>query len=164
MFSDDSTITSITGNLFVNSIAPGEIIIHPSQFYVKVDTNFSGDFTFNFEITKDGWLYWEDTYPDIISSYVYNELDLPVNYSLYQNYPNPFNPSTTIKYGIPERSFVELRIYDILGKEVKLLVNEEQDAGYYELNFNASDLSSGVYFYQLKAGSVFKTKKMILMK
>jgi hypothetical protein len=84
--------------------------------------------------------------------------------NLFQNYPNPFNPKTTIKYGINERAFVELRIYDILGREVKLLVNEEQDLGYYELNFNAAELSSGVYLYQLKAGSFIETKKMLLIK
>ncbi len=73
-------------------------------------------------------------------------------YVLMQNYPNPFNPTTTIKYGITERTFVELKIYDILGREVEVLVNEEQDAGYYDVIFKASILPSGVYFYQLKAG------------
>jgi len=86
------------------------------------------------------------------------------NYSLSQNYPNPFNPSTTIKYTLPERSIVELIVYDIIGREVELLVNEEQDSGYYELNFIASGLTSGVYFYQLKAGTFIQTKKMILIK
>jgi len=164
MFSDDTTITSITGNLFVNSIAPGELIIHPSYFYVKVDSNFSGDFTFNFEITKGGWLYWEDSYPDSIISYAANEITLPVSYSLSQNYPNPFNPSTTIRYGIPERTFVELWIYDILGREVELLVNKEQNAGYYKIDFNAAKLSSGIYLYQLKTGDFIQTNKMILLK
>jgi hypothetical protein len=91
-------------------------------------------------------------------------LSIPDEYSLSQNYPNPFNPSTTIKFAIPERKFVELRIYDILGREVELILNEEQDAGYYELNFDASQLSTGVYFYQIKAGSFIKTKKMLLIK
>ena len=85
-------------------------------------------------------------------------------YILEQNYPNPFNPATTIKYGIPEQTFVELRVYDILGREVEFLVNEEQEAGYYELNFDGINLSSGVYFYQLKAGSFIETKKMTLLK
>ncbi len=93
-----------------------------------------------------------------------NLLLIPEEYSLAQNYPNPFNPSTKIKYGIPERTFVELKIYDILGREVGLLVKEEQDAGYYELNFNAVKLSSGIYLYRLQAGDYIKTKKMILLK
>ena len=89
---------------------------------------------------------------------------IPAEFTLSQNYPNPFNPSTTINYGITKRTFVELRIYDILGREVELLVNEEQDAGYYELDFNASKLSSGIYLYQIKAGNFIETKKMILLK
>jgi len=89
---------------------------------------------------------------------------VPDAYSLSQNYPNPFNPTTTINYGLKERSFVELKIYDILGREVALLINEEQDAGYYELNFNAASLASGIYLYQLNAGNFVETKKMVLMK
>jgi C-terminal processing protease CtpA/Prc len=164
MFSDDTTITAIAGNLIVNSIDPGEIIIHPAHFYVQVDSNFSGDFTFNFEVKKDNWRYWKDTYPDSIISYAAHEITLPLSYILHQNYPNPFNPSTTIKYGIPERTFVELRIYDIIGREVEMLVNEEQDAGYYDVSFKASALSSGVYLYHLRAGDFIETKKMVLMK
>ena len=86
------------------------------------------------------------------------------SFQLYQNYPNPFNPTTTIKYSIPERSSVELKVYDILGNEVALLVDEQRDAGYYELNFNASKLASGIYFYELKSENFIETKKMILMK
>ncbi|MBT8380459.1 MAG: T9SS type A sorting domain-containing protein [Ignavibacteria bacterium] len=109
------------------------------------------------------WCYWR--WPMIYNpTSVENEVKLPIHISLEQNYPNPFNPSTTIKYGITDKSFVELRIYDVLGREVVLLVNEEQDAGYYELNFNASSLSSGVYLYQLKAGEFIETKKMLLLK
>ncbi|MGB5894535.1 MAG: T9SS type A sorting domain-containing protein, partial [Ignavibacteriaceae bacterium] len=89
---------------------------------------------------------------------------VPAEFTLSQNYPNPFNPATTIKYGITERTFVELRIYDILGREVVLLVNEEQDAGYYKVIYNATKLASGIYFYRLQAGSFIKTKKMVLMK
>ena len=85
-------------------------------------------------------------------------------YSLSNNYPNPFNPSTTIKYQIPELSFVTLKVYDVLGNEIATLVNEEKPIGNYEIVFNATDLTSGVYFYQLQAGSFVETKKMILMK
>jgi len=88
----------------------------------------------------------------------------PITFELFQNYPNPFNPTTTIKYGIPERTFIELIIYDILGKEVELLISEEQEAGYYEINFNAAILSSGIYLYRLQAGDFIQTKKMILLK
>ena len=104
------------------------------------------------------WYLWDWPMP------VENESTVLSEYVLMQNYPNPFNPSTTIKYGISERTFVELKIYDILGREVASVINEEKDAGYHEINFNASKLSSGVYLYQLKAGSFIETKKMILLK
>jgi len=83
---------------------------------------------------------------------------------LYQNYPNPFNPTTVINYQIPNDGFVTLKVYDILGKEVKTLVNEFQAKGKYSLNFDASRLASGIYFYQMRAGNFSSTKKMILTK
>jgi hypothetical protein len=85
-------------------------------------------------------------------------------YSLSNNYPNPFNPVTTISYQIPELSFVKLKVYDVLGNEVATLVNEENPSGSYEIEFNATGLPSGIYFYRLQAGSFVETKKMILMK
>ena len=91
--------------------------------------------------------------------------DLPAEYTLFQNYPNPFNPSTLIKYQIRDNNtIVELKVFNILGKEVKTLLNEVQDSGTHEVEFNASDFSSGVYFYTLKASSYTATKKMILIK
>jgi len=87
-----------------------------------------------------------------------------IEYSLAQNQPNPFNPTTSIKYSLPEQQFVSLKIFDILGKEVATLVNEIKPAGNYEVNFDASNLSSGVYFYQLRAGNFTEMKKMILIK
>jgi hypothetical protein len=95
---------------------------------------------------------------------VEDELNLPVTYKLHQNYPNPFNPLTTIKYQIPELSFIILKVYDVLGNEVATLVNSERSTGNYEIEYNASDLSSGIYFYRLQAGSFIETKKMILLK
>jgi hypothetical protein len=102
------------------------------------------------------------------------ENEIAFNYQLDQNYPNPFNPSTKIKYQIPEISFVTIKIYDVLGNEIETLVNEEKNAGIYEIEFDASSLTgsvsaiggyaSGIYFYQLKAGSYIETKKMLLIK
>jgi len=83
---------------------------------------------------------------------------------LSNNYPNPFNPSTTIKYEISELSFVTLKVYDVLGKEVANLVSEEKPAGFYEVEFDATALRSGIYFYRLQAGSFVETKKMVLLK
>ena len=89
---------------------------------------------------------------------------LPNQYALEQNYPNPFNPSTKIKYSIPNQSKVIIKVYDILGTEIEILVNEEKLTGTYELTWYAENLPSGVYFYQLQAGSFVETKKMVLMK
>ncbi|MBK9099547.1 MAG: T9SS type A sorting domain-containing protein [bacterium] len=89
---------------------------------------------------------------------------IPSTYSLSQNYPNPFNPTTKIQYSIREKQFVTLVIYDILGSKVVTLVNEEKTAGKYEVEFDGITLPSGVYFYQLKAGSFVETKKMLLLK
>ncbi|HVO74281.1 MAG TPA: T9SS type A sorting domain-containing protein [Ignavibacteriaceae bacterium] len=89
---------------------------------------------------------------------------IPELYMLSQNYPNPFNPSTTIRYALPKESFVTLKIYDILGREVETLVNKENPAGTYEVRWNAGGFSTGVYFYQVKAGSFVETRKMILIK
>ena len=89
---------------------------------------------------------------------------MPSDYKLEQNYPNPFNPSTTIKFSIPENSTVELTVYNQLGEFIQTLVNEEKSAGSYEITFNAQNLSSGVYFYQIKANSFVSTKKLVLLK
>jgi hypothetical protein len=92
------------------------------------------------------------------------EAGMPRTFELGQNYPNPFNPTTLISYQLPVASEVSLKVYDVLGREVMTLVNGKQDAGSYNLNFNASNLSSGVYFYRLQAGSFVQTKKMMLVK
>jgi hypothetical protein len=90
---------------------------------------------------------------------------IPAKFSLEQNYPNPFNPSTIIQYNLPQNSFVNLKVYNIIGKEVASLVNSVVPAGSHEVVFDASMLNSGVYFYTLKTGNNFvQTKKMILMK
>jgi hypothetical protein len=86
------------------------------------------------------------------------------SYTLRQNYPNPFNPSTTISFAIPANSFVSLKVYDILGREVTTLVSEQLSAGNHSRQWNAMDMPSGVYFYRLQAGSFTETKKLILLK
>jgi hypothetical protein len=92
------------------------------------------------------------------------EINLPIRFQLDQNYPNPFNPVTLIKYQLPFKSSVTLKIFDILGKEIETLVNEEKDAGYYQISFDASSLSSGIYLCTLQTENYFSTKKMILLK
>ena len=89
---------------------------------------------------------------------------ISTNYSLEQNYPNPFNPSTTIRYSISKSGLVQLKIYDILGREVAQLVNEEKSAGTHEVKFNGTNLSSGIYFYRITSGNFTQTKKLMLLK
>lgn len=95
---------------------------------------------------------------------VKEHLELPKQFSLSQNYPNPFNPSTTIKYSLPASGVATIKIFDILGREIKTLVNEQRDAGEHSVTFNAFDLPSGIYFYQLRSGTSTATKKMLLLK
>jgi hypothetical protein len=90
--------------------------------------------------------------------------NVPAAYSLSQNYPNPFNPGTTITYELPASSMVRLSAYDMLGREVSVLVNERRDAGVHEVRFDGSNLASGVYFYRLQAGDFVQSKSLILLK
>ncbi len=114
----------------------------------------------------DAKSYWQLVLP------VETETNNHFTFNLDQNYPNPFNPATIIKYQIPELSFVTLKIYDVLGGEVATVISEEKPLGNYEVEFNASELSSGIYFYQLQAGSpstssgqsFVETKKMVLLR
>jgi probable HAF family extracellular repeat protein len=98
------------------------------------------------------------------STFVDGSQTISGSFALNQNYPNPFNPSTSIKYSVGSGQFVQLKVYDVLGKEIATLVNEEKAAGSYKVNFNASQLSSGIYFYKLQAGSFVETKKMTLLR
>jgi hypothetical protein len=86
------------------------------------------------------------------------------SFSLEQNYPNPFNPSTTISYSIPKPSYVELKVFNMLGREISTLVNKEQQAGSYKTQFDGSSLPSGIYVYTIKAGEFRSSKKLMLIK
>jgi hypothetical protein len=85
-------------------------------------------------------------------------------FELSQNYPNPFNPTTTIRFNLPEAGNVKLTLFNILGQEIKTLVNEVKEAGTYTINFNASELNSGMYIYKIETGSFTQTRKMTLVK
>ena len=88
----------------------------------------------------------------------------PDKYAVYQNYPNPFNPSTSIKFDIPKNAFITLKVYDVVGKEVATLINEERAAGTYNVDWNASFYPSGIYFYKLESKEFTETKRMLLIK
>lgn len=123
------------------------------------------------QILNQGWSLWSGNYKfELIEYYVQPTVDVkksqnvPILFSLHQNYPNPFNPSTTIRYDIKEKGFVSLVVYDISGREVVTLVNEYKDEGYYFINFDASNLPSGVYIYKLKVNNFVLAKKMTYLK
>ena len=121
--------------------------------------------------------------PEVVITHVEDEkeniVNQPTKFVLEQNYPNPFNPVTKIRFVIPnevrnlkdfssqaprnDNTMVTLKVYDVLGKEIATLVNEEKPAGVYDVDFDGSNLTSGVYFYQLRAGDFVQTKKMILL-
>jgi len=109
-------------------------------------------------------LRWDSSSVNILITDVGDNSLNPTEFKLYDNYPNPFNPSTIIRYSVPEASFTSIKIYTALGKEVSSLVNESKSAGTYEVEFNAHNLSSGIYYYTLQAGSLIQTKKMVLIK
>ncbi|MFZ2864875.1 MAG: T9SS type A sorting domain-containing protein, partial [Ignavibacteriaceae bacterium] len=123
-----------------------------------------------------GYLYFSHSYyklvpriTDDFENYTVVDVDdqnnlIPGNFIVNQNYPNPFNPSTVISYSIPNEAFVTVKVYNVLGQEVATLLNDVQSAGVYRINFNASKLSSGIYFYSVKADNHSDVKKMILMK
>jgi hypothetical protein len=91
-------------------------------------------------------------------------VDNLIQYSLGQNYPNPFNPITQINYSIKEAGLVQLKVYDILGKEIATLVNTNKETGNYSVDFNATQLLSGVYFYKMQSGNYITSRKMLLIK
>lgn len=152
-----------SGSNLANAGAYGrkEILSYPNAqagtYYIRV-YKYSGQGSYAIKLTNR---YPHNPVTDVKEE---NELLLPLEYSLYQNYPNPFNPTTTIKYDIPDFSFVSLKVYDILGNEVATLVNQQQSAGSYKVDFNGGNLSSGIYFYRIDAGKYSQTKKLMLVK
>jgi hypothetical protein len=178
----------IKGRLTLNGEGPGMMDIFAysqDTGYVRTVTNDSGYYEFrvtnkisNYEIyvgqvpqgyTSDSIVaHAGDTTANLdlkaLTVVKQSNGNIPKDYSLEQNYPNPFNPTTLIKYQIPESGFVSLKVYDILGNKVETLVNETESAGSYEIKFNGSDLSSGIYFYQLITSNYSATKKFMLLK
>ncbi|MFC2084961.1 T9SS type A sorting domain-containing protein, partial [Bacteroidota bacterium] len=132
--SKDLSLRIDTGDKLINEILITDIVLNNQKYGSQIITNVNGN---NLIIEK---------------------------FVLVGAYPNPFNPSTTISYSIPKQSFVQLRVFDVIGREVKTLVNKEQPPGNYEVEFSEDHLASGTYFYRLQAGDYIETKKMILLR
>jgi hypothetical protein len=128
-----------------------------------IDRYFTFDFGYGTETLVgaviDGKVYGDTT---VVS--VKNEINIPNQFDLSQNYPNPFNPSTMIEYSVPSNRHVNLKVFDILGREVATLVNEQKSAGSYQVNFNAENIPSGVYIYKLSSGNYTTSRKMLMIK
>ena len=114
--------------------------------------------------TLKGFSIYDSIKVSGVVSNVHDKNITPMDFALYQNFPNPFNPSTTIKFDLPVSDIVQIKVYDILGREITTLVNEFKNAGKYDLRFDASNLASGIYVYQIKAGKFIQSKKMMLVK
>jgi hypothetical protein len=107
---------------------------------------------------------WRRPLSEMVTSVTHSSAELPTKFRLDQNFPNPFNPSTTIRYELPQKSRLTLSVYNVLGQQVSILVQGEQESGYHEVRFDGSNLASGVYFYRLQAGTYVETRKFLLLK
>jgi len=165
-----STATELNNQLFeVQRSFEGSEFAMVGSVYGKGTTTERQDYIYRDKIPADGKYFYRLKQIDYLGRYEYSdiiEIELRVfnSFLLEQNFPNPFNPTTTIGYGIKEKSEVKIAVLNAIGEEMALLVNEEKEAGYHTVGFNAANLPSGVYFYQLRAGSFVQTKKMILLK
>jgi hypothetical protein len=127
-------------------------------------------FDYDFIVNVNGNDYYFNGYAINLSYILVNttgvlaDNNIIKGYSLSQNYPNPFNPSTTISFDLPTKSYVSLKVFDVMGREVATIASEELSAGTYTRQWNASNMSSGIYFYRLQAGNYFESKKLILLK
>jgi hypothetical protein len=124
-------------------------------------TSITGEMTYEY---LRGALINGTLYGDTIVTSIQDDIECKMDFVLYPNYPNPFNPSTSISYSIAEAGFVSLKVFDILGQEVSALVNEDKDAGMYDVVFNASELTTGVYIYTLQVNGYSQSRKMILLR
>jgi hypothetical protein len=138
-------------------------IKYPVRYRVKAvdNTNWASvmsDFVSTTGITPEGGIESDGGDNPVLNS------NMPKEFKLTQNFPNPFNPMTKINFALPKQGFVTLKIYDIIGREIKTLVNEVKQTGYYTVDFNGSSLASGVYFYRIQSGDFISVKRMVLIK
>ena len=143
----------------------------PNIFDVEIDQNCASTeempIPFDIEISSDGYTYWTDNFELVVPPIIGVEDEMagiPTEYSLSNAYPNPFNPMTTIEYSLPNMGEVSLIVYNLLGEEVTRLISEIQQAGYHKVTWDASNNSSGIYFYRLQSGRFTQARKMALLK
>ena len=165
-----STATELNNQLFeVQRSFEGSDFATVGFVNGKGTTTERQDYSYSDEVFTNGKYYYRLKQIDYLGSYEYSdvvEIDFRAfnSYLLEQNFPNPFNPTTTIGFGIQNKSNVKITILNAIGEEVAVILNEEREPGFHQVEFNAAGLPSGVYFYQLKAGDFVQTRKMILLK
>jgi hypothetical protein len=163
--SKDNNVTRILRNpQTYPDIEPGQSVegddIYGFAFYAK---NNPENIQFEIEINSGGFHFWSDSL-QIVTDILISEEVLPVEFAMQQNYPNPFNPNTVINYQLPMISDVELSVYNLLGQKVATLVNDKKQAGYHQVEWNASGFASGIFYYRIQTGEFQDVKKMILIK
>jgi hypothetical protein len=165
----DTAATIVSGSTFtVGDIAPGQVRLS-SPIGISFSNWGSGtrDLLLELVFSSNAIEYWRDTIAVRVvdpTGIVQEQKMIPKTCELGQNYPNPFNPSTTIRYGLPHKSAVQLTVFNTLGQQVAQLVNGDMEAGYHEVRFDGKNLSSGVYFYRIQAGEFVASKRLLLLK
>jgi hypothetical protein len=163
--SNDNNVTRILRNpQTYPDIEPGQIVetydIYGFAFYVK---NNPEHIQFKLDINSGGYHFWTDSLQIITAIQISKEI-LPERFAMEQNYPNPFNPTTMINFQLQKTIDVELSVYNLLGQKVATLIHEKQNAGYHQIEWDASEFSSGVYYYRIEAGKFVETRKMVYFK
>ena len=163
------TCASLNTVIVVNygDIASGETVLGNRNQYIRFSDKCTDGYQAQFamEIYSNGYHFWSDTFEiDIISGIKDEENVIAKEFKLHQNYPNPFNPSTTIEFSLPKSEFVELKVFNILGKKVAIIVSKNLNQGNHTYTFDGKNLASGIYYYQLVAGDYREVKKMILLR
>jgi hypothetical protein len=163
--SNDPNVVNILGSLQnFGTIQPGQTAQSSNNYGITFN-NLPPTFNvpIQLEIYSNGYLFWRDS-SEIVVGITQTDPSVRASFTLKQNYPNPFNPATTIEFALPRNAEVSLKVYDILGKEIATLISQAMTAGSYSYELDASQWTSGVYFYRLEAGDYSELRKMILMK
>ncbi len=174
-YDGDTTKIFLDGEVIGTAAFQAQLIPDDNPVTIALETNEATEYLdeklddiriYNIALneTEISELYHENEWPIITFIGNDNTTLLPNEYNVSQNYPNPFNPVTKISYALPSAATVDLKVYNVLGQLITTLVNEEKPAGFYEVDFNAADLPSGVYMYRIQAGDYVETKKMLLLK
>jgi len=156
-----NVISIVPNNKDAIDIPPGQVVEIEQSHNISFSPNSSADILFTVKILGNGQSFWTD----VVTNIEIEDHAIPLTYSLSQNYPNPFNPVTLINYQLPITNYVELSIYNLLGQRVVNIVNEKQNAGSHQVEWDATNMASGVYLFRIKVGNEFTdTKKLLLLK